>query len=523
MYLKLKTRTFSRIVEPINFENYLVFGVRMADEFWVALVSLLPFAGTEKGYSMLSFLVRQISPLSTFTNITTTTMDPPKKISLAFGARKPDTGREAKPANGTKRPRATLHDSDDEDEVEGKHEEVTHFDMSTGRAVNSKNIATPKQPLVIPMPPKKRQKSGLPNQNTDAAQAKILETQEQVTPITYGLNVTKKPTQEADIEMNEDVKESVAEPVKEKTIEERALDALLGKKTDSGTIIPILSEEEVFYRDYDQAPNVPSEADYDAVPIEEFGAAMLRGMGWKDGEAIGKKRGQQPVKQRVIERRPDLLGVGAKPAQALGIELGEWGKAAKKHDKKMAKTYMPVMLKNKKTGEMLTEDELKQKLQEQEEQKVLVEEDKRKTEKRLEYRSSKSSRRDDYDEGSRKDKDRRRDRDRDREYDDRKYSSSRRERESSVDSKRKRKDHDSDYNRRERKKRSPSVDRRKTKDDDYDRRERDRRRDRTPSEDRYKSRKHEEKHRDRDRKHRDDNRSSQKERSDKDRRRDRDR
>ena len=27
--------------------------------------------------------------------------------------------------------------------------------------------------------------------------------------------------------------------------------------------------------------------DYDAMPVGDFGAAMLRGMGWKKGEAIG--------------------------------------------------------------------------------------------------------------------------------------------------------------------------------------------------------------------------------------------
>ena len=30
-------------------------------------------------------------------------------------------------------------------------------------------------------------------------------------------------------------------------------------------------------------------ADYDQVPIEAYGFAMLRGMGWKEGIGIGKK------------------------------------------------------------------------------------------------------------------------------------------------------------------------------------------------------------------------------------------
>lgn len=34
----------------------------------------------------------------------------------------------------------------------------------------------------------------------------------------------------------------------------------------------------------------PDEADYDEIPIEQYGMAMLRGMGWKDGEGIGKHK-----------------------------------------------------------------------------------------------------------------------------------------------------------------------------------------------------------------------------------------
>lgn len=36
-----------------------------------------------------------------------------------------------------------------------------------------------------------------------------------------------------------------------------------------------------------QAETVPEEADYEAVPVEAYGLAMLRGMGWKPGKGIG--------------------------------------------------------------------------------------------------------------------------------------------------------------------------------------------------------------------------------------------
>jgi len=32
----------------------------------------------------------------------------------------------------------------------------------------------------------------------------------------------------------------------------------------------------------------PDPADYDRVPIDDFGFAMLRGMGWKTGQGLGK-------------------------------------------------------------------------------------------------------------------------------------------------------------------------------------------------------------------------------------------
>jgi hypothetical protein len=39
--------------------------------------------------------------------------------------------------------------------------------------------------------------------------------------------------------------------------------------------------------DVDVRPDAPSLDDYDDVPVEAFGAAMLRGMGWTDGGEVG--------------------------------------------------------------------------------------------------------------------------------------------------------------------------------------------------------------------------------------------
>ena len=53
--------------------------------------------------------------------------------------------------------------------------------------------------------------------------------------------------------------------------------------------------------------------DYDAVPIEQFGLAMLRGMGFKADEGVGKTK--QKVNEIKVEVRPKGLGLGAIPVK----------------------------------------------------------------------------------------------------------------------------------------------------------------------------------------------------------------
>ena len=64
---------------------------------------------------------------------------------------------------------------------------------------------------------------------------------------------------------------------------------------DSNMAIPLLLKNKVpsgFETDekLDVAlrPDEAKEADYEQVPIEQYGFAMLRGMGWKEGMGIGK-------------------------------------------------------------------------------------------------------------------------------------------------------------------------------------------------------------------------------------------
>jgi hypothetical protein len=280
----------------------------------------------------------------------------------------------------------------------------------------------------------------------------------------------------------------------------------------------VQTEEDAFLNDVHNAPDAPTLEAYEATPIEGFGAALLRGMGWKDGEEIGKNG--VAAKPKEIKRRPALLGIGAKEEAAVGVELGEWS-GGKSKGKKVTQIYNPVTLRNKHTGEVITEEELKAKLERQSmipDEKAPrsksryhddSEDDERRREKRREKRDDRDRDRDrrrdgDYDSERRKDKDRRRDKDdyydsdrrrdnrkdraREDDYDSERRREKRRERSRSPDDRRdKRRDR---YRSRSRdsKRKSDRKDRSRSRDsDDRKKRRRDKEYD---DEDRYEKKRH---------------------------------
>jgi hypothetical protein len=152
--------------------------------------------------------------------------------------------------------------------------------------------------------------------------------------ITWGLSVRKRvrveePTSQSTAQEVRDEEVVVEVKVEEKplTADEEALQALLGTKKevkgpdmvisatreDSATPEP-MNETDAYKRAIALAPNVSTLEDYERVPVEEFGAALLRGMGWK-GEKVGG--GKEVV------RRQNLLGLGAKELKG-AEELGAW-------------------------------------------------------------------------------------------------------------------------------------------------------------------------------------------------------
>ena len=322
---------------------------------------------------------------------------PSKPISISLSSRSKASISGVKPSsdNPRKRPHSSLADDSDSDHERSNAgpQLVSAFDHSAGGAIGINGVPKSKAPLIIQSQKnrdwreesrRKRAKNILPAE-VQALRAGQVPNGEDggggVTPA-FGLTFVKK-------EGNGDVRtdntdetrtlSALAQVKNEvKTDDEEALEALIGdrkKNSDlvvslvdnaSGTDGPFagrnlaISEDDAFRLDVASRPDSASLDDYASVPVEEFGAALLRGMGWKDDAASTPAKS----KARVVERRPALLGIGAKEVPGDLEEPGAWGKAAKGGKRKAEKTYNPVLLRNSRTGEMLTEEELKEKQEE---------------------------------------------------------------------------------------------------------------------------------------------------------------
>ncbi|KAF1845767.1 uncharacterized protein K460DRAFT_312513 [Cucurbitaria berberidis CBS 394.84] len=425
-------------------------------------------------------------------------------FKMSLGGLKAKTGLKSSPAQKfAKRPRLAL--DDDEPDDSNKQQEILGWDAAEGGALDANGKKEKEGPRIIPVQPNRdwraevvrKQLTNAPHQQ---AQNGVVVDKIEERKMEYGLTILKKDEPQdngaAETVAPESMEDTKDNLTKEQRLEKQALDALLnGKSTDEDLVIPVQTEEEALLYDLNNAPEAPTLEIYEAVPVEGFGAALLRGMGWKDGEPIGKNGILDKPKE--AKRRPALLGIGAKEEAAVGIELGEWGGTGKGKGKKVAQSYNPVTLRNKVTGEMLTEEELKAKLESQDLVKEKpekgksryddpAEEDNSRREKRRERRDDSDRKRDrrrddDYDSERRKDRDRKDDRRRDKDdyYDSERRKDSRRERDRGDD-------YDSERRKEKRRNRSRSPDdKREKRRDRYRSRSRDSKRDRR---DRSKSR-----------------------------------
>ncbi|XP_010888977.2 G-patch domain and KOW motifs-containing protein [Esox lucius] len=122
---------------------------------------------------------------------------------------------------------------------------------------------------------------------------------------------TQNPSQEQDSVESQAVKEIIEESQRQLELWKN------GDQTDPNLTIPLLMQnqppqgfEDGDHVKVDLRPESSTEADYNSVPVEAYGLAMLKGMGWKAGEGIGRTF-KQDVKPIEHQLRPKGLGLGA--------------------------------------------------------------------------------------------------------------------------------------------------------------------------------------------------------------------
>ncbi|KAH6612455.1 DExH-box splicing factor binding site-domain-containing protein, partial [Boeremia exigua] len=346
-------------------------------------------------------------------------------FKMSLGGLKAKPGLKGVIAKGNTKPKKALL-GDDEPEDANKAQEIAGFDAAEGGAIDINGPKEKKGPLVIPSLPnrnwreeaRKKQLERAPHTQQQQNGDVVMEEPEKE--IVYGLTVPTKPSSAQETNPTPAPEAMDVDPNDALTpaqrLDNQALEALLtGSATDTARIVPAISDEEALAADLLDAPDAPSLDAYEATPIEGFGLAMLRGMGWKDSDGEARS-GKAPAE---VKRRPALLGIGAKADAAKDVELGEFNsKARGKKGRDAPAGYNPVSLRNKKTGEVVSEEELKRKLEGQE----LVGEEKggRRDDRDRERRDDRDrEKRDDRgrDDKSRRDDKPRRDRHRDSDYD----------------------------------------------------------------------------------------------------------
>lgn len=332
-------------------------------------------------------------------------MMPKPAISISLGkpkastpSSKPGTSQPAlKPTtNGFSIPpvkRSRLaNDSDSEEDSAPKHEEVTGFDASTGGAIAGRPTA-PKEELVIKNAGNSDWRRRGKGNNILPAEVQAQQNQQngRVGSVVETDGVSKEsglhfaPSSEREpgnvpARTLQEASTPEVQPPKQMSEDEIALQALLNdgkrekvskrvieqKSQDSGAVF---NEVDDYKADVASRPDSCTLDEYAAMPVEEFGMALLRGMGQKrraNGEIITFGSSEPP---KAKENR-GYLGIGAKGAPTdAEVELGAWGKTAMRKNKKGEGLYTPVLLRDKRTGETLTEEELEARKKESKDKK----------------------------------------------------------------------------------------------------------------------------------------------------------
>ena len=159
-----------------------------------------------------------------------------------------------------------------------------------------------------------------------------LQVRQKAIPVVKGVNI---------VEDAQDVKMEI----EEETEDQKALRAILAEtngETHDGLIIDIIpnpiSEADALKQDVDELPDAATLEDYARVPVSQFGAALLRGMGWKEGTSASRKPGRGLTEPYLPSARPALLGIGAKEQEVYDDGSKKGGKS-----KRPDRRYVPIV------------------------------------------------------------------------------------------------------------------------------------------------------------------------------------
>ncbi|KAH6969701.1 hypothetical protein HG530_014013 [Fusarium avenaceum] len=236
---------------------------------------------------------------------------------------------------------------DNDDNGRGQHEKITGFGVDGAETERkARDARTEKKDYVIARQGNrdwrseaKAQRKGknlLPAEARAQQNGTAVETEpaDQEKGLKWGLTIKEKIEEDTkDVALDPNAQNTPQEDdnkaqISKRSTDEEAMDALLGNIEEEEKVIHP-TEEDAYRRDIQEAGEASTLDDYEAMPVEEFGAALLRGMGWD-----GKPRGA--VKE--VKRRPNRLGLGAKELKG-EEDLGGWNQNGKKNKRPRLDEY----------------------------------------------------------------------------------------------------------------------------------------------------------------------------------------
>jgi hypothetical protein len=224
---------------------------------------------------------------------------------------------------------ASLMDDSDESDEEGKITVIDGFDSGSGGALTGNIAISAKNTKPLVITPVNLRK-GLIDRSKESLQKKIDE--EKSSKLEYGITEFGK-------ELVLDSKEKLTPTIHPMSEEDIIRQSLISGQLYSKNKLVIPMDDKI-RNSIEDAPDEDSDEEYEKVPVDQFGAAMLRGMG-------GCVSGNGPRTSSILlhRQRGQLLGIGSKPLESDLMEdiMGKRG----------TKLDVPLVKLDKSTGEIV--------------------------------------------------------------------------------------------------------------------------------------------------------------------------